>query len=343
METRASSVQTHFLGARTGAKSDLPLRCGFRVGVSCLISVGLIGIASLVVPGEAAAGLSGPGGPRLNYEYMPRIEDYKPLREGVENGDHTAPSVPYVKQPAPEHRSAPAQTGASPKPQQPEQRRREQRSVEGPGATTPNSPPNQVAPNLKASPKPRSRAATPGPGSVPPNAKTNKTLPKNARAQRKQILTRLYGYLSDAKDKSQAARLAQSIEELWLHSGSPTTDLLMKRTDRAIETGRWHVAETFSDAIVKLQPGYTEGWMRRALIHYQRRKPTRALRSLRRVLAIEPNHFLALDRVGAILESVGEYKPALQAYRKLKRLHPQAPGVKKRIEELIRKVEGEQI
>jgi len=175
-----------------------------------------------------------------------------------------------------------------------------------------------------------------------PNTKS-KPLPSEAGAQRKQILTRLYGYLSSATEKGKAAQLATSIEQLWLHSGSPTIDILMKRADRAIETGRWRAAETFANAIVRLQPDYSEGWMRRALILYQRRQPTRALRDLRRALAIEPNHFVALDRVGAILESVGEHRPALEAYRKLKRLHPQAPGIATRIEDLTRKVEGEQI
>lgn len=117
----------------------------------------------------------------------------------------------------------------------------------------------------------------------------------------------------------------------------------MKRTDRALETGRWSVAESFAEAIVRLQPDYTEGLMRRALIRYQRRQPTRALRDLRRVLTLEPNHFVALDRIGAILDSIGEHKSALESYRKLKRIHPQAPGLAKRIDNLTRKVDGEPI
>jgi len=337
MDMRTAPFQLIVREAGSGRLRRSIVRCA----VTFVISAGLFVSVSLNTPYDATAGLSGPGGPRLNYEYMPRIEDYEPLPEGAENGGHTPPPVPHVKS-APEPPSPPVTTGVPPTVQQQGVAPRKQRDVQHPRTTSPSEPPRQAIPNPKASSKSRPRAERPGSRSLPPKAKADKDS-SSARAQRKQILTRLYGYLSDAKDKSQAMRLARSIEELWLHSGSPTTDLLMKRTDRAIETGRWQVAETFTDAIVKLQPGYTEGWMRRALVLYQRRRPTRALRSLRRVLAIDPNHFLALDRVGAILESVGEYKPALEAYRKLKRLHPQAPGVVKRIEELTRKVEGEQI
>lgn len=249
-------------------------------------------------PDVVFAGLSGPGGPTLKYEYMPKLEDFKAQR--------------------PDIKETPGQTAQPLSPQA------------DAGAPVQGAPPSDLSPS-----QPKS-------GSARPKAQQHVS-PPDEYAQRKQILTRLYGYLSNAKDKSQADRLATSIERLWLHSGSPTTDILMKRADSAIETGRWSVAETFADAVVKLQPAFTEGWMRRALILFQRRQPTRALRDLRRVLALEPNHFIALDRVGAILESVGEYKPALEAYRKLKRLHPQAPGVTERIEELTRKVEGEQI
>ncbi len=287
----------------------------------------------------AKAGLSGPGGPRLNYEYMPRIEDYEPRPKDKQNGP-PSPRVPMLKS-APGSNSPFRSKSKQPRTRHPGHHRGNRNAQRPPGSSSAPSA-QRADPNLNAPPKSQSQSARPGRSASPSNSKPN-VMPPSADAQRRQILTRLYGYLSNAKDKSQAARLATSIERLWLHSGSPTTDILMKRADRAIETRRWGVAETFADAIVKLQPDFTEGWMRRALILYQRRQPTRALRDLRRVLALEPGHFLALDRVGAILESVGENRPALKAYRKLKRLHPQAPGVTKRIEELTRKVEGEQI
>lgn len=310
--------------------------------LACALSVAgvVIGMFGL---DSAQAGVSGPGGPRLNYDYMPRIEDYQPRPESEEKA-RRSPTVPYSRSepqfPPRKHerleRPNQSEGATAQNPELPSE------TSEGQRRSQVHQPPDQTAKPPHAGPP--SQSQPPGASRNAPSATTQPdVLPPDAGAQRNQILTRLYGYLSNAKDKGQAARLATSIERLWLHSGSPTTDILMKRTDRAIETGRWSAAETFAEAVVKLQPDYTEGWMRRALILFQRRQPTRALRSLRRVLEIEPNHFVALDRVGAILENVGEHKPALKAYRKLKRLHPQAPGVDERIEELTRKVEGEQI
>lgn len=267
-----------------------------------------------LAPTSVGAGFSGPGGPRLNYDSPPRIEPYRPPpdapnatgRPGThKDGGHAKPLAG-----AP-HPSAPSKGSLA----QPADPRNKDRS----GAGNRKSQAQQATPSQSGK-----QRLTP-------------------RLQRRQILTQLYSHLSRAKTQAEGQRFAASIEQLWRHSDSPTVDVLMQRADRAIETGRWIAAATFADAVVKLEPGYTEGLMRRALINFQRRRPTGALRDLRRVLAIEPNHFVALDRVGAILENLGEDKDALEAYRKLKRVHPQAPGVQDRLDSLTRKVDGEPI
>jgi tetratricopeptide (TPR) repeat protein len=167
-------------------------------------------------------------------------------------------------------------------------------------------------------------------------------LPETAEERRK-LLSSLYGYLSEAKDAGQAQPLVASIQRLWSISGSPTTDLLMARATQALETGNLTSALKFLNAVTKIQPEYAEGWNRRAYVFYQRSAPDRALGDLRRVLALDPNHFQALESVGSILRTMGETKAALEAYRKLQVLHPQATGVGKIIDELAREVEGEPI
>lgn len=281
-----------------------------------------------MMPTVAMAGYSGPGGPRLRYDAFPKIEPH-PKTETPTQAP-ALPTGPRLKKADPRDQGAMRSKNAGKLPSN--------AGVGGSSTTQPIEPQIETRKPIGAT-GPDAQTQQPQQSAKAKPEKFN----ADKDAQRRQLLTRLYGLLSSAKDNTQAQRIAQSIEQIWLHSGSPTTDLLMKRTDRAIETGRWSVAETFIDAVVRLQPEFTEGWMRRALINYQRRQPTRALRDLRRVIALEPNHFVALDRIGAILESVGESKAALDAYRNLKRLHPKAPGLTERIEELTRKVDGEQI
>ena len=63
------------------------------------------------------------------------------------------------------------------------------------------------------------------------------------------------------------------------------------------------------DAVVELAPDYAEGWNRRAYVHYMQSDYERAMGDLRRVLALEPNHFKALDGLAQILREIGEKKP----------------------------------
>ena len=90
-------------------------------------------------------------------------------------------------------------------------------------------------------------------------------------------------------------------------------------------------------------PEFPEGWHRRAYVYYMQNDYTRAIGDLRRVLALEPNHFKALDGLGQILREIGEKKAALAAYKKLLDVHPNASDASQAIEQLEREVEGQGI
>lgn len=175
-----------------------------------------------------------------------------------------------------------------------------------------------------------------------PAPRMPQTLPRDAKG-RSELLSELYGYLADAKSAAQAQPIVSTIKRLWLVSESPTTDLLMARAQQSLEVGNLKSAQDFLSTIVKLQPEFTEAWNRRAYVLYRKNAPHRALSDLRRVLSINPNHFEALESVATILSELGEKVSALEAFRKLRTLHPQAVGVDKTIEELSREVEGEPI
>ena len=76
---------------------------------------------------------------------------------------------------------------------------------------------------------------------------------------------------------------------------------------------------------------------------YTENEAQRAIGDLRRALALDPNHFRALDALGHILRELGEKKGALRAYEKLLEVHPFWPGAKQAIEELGREVGGQGI
>ncbi len=157
------------------------------------------------------------------------------------------------------------------------------------------------------------------------------------------MLEELYAHLAQAPDPMRAGPIAETIEGLWLRSDSPTIGLLMGRSLNALKQERPELALQFLDAVVELAPDYAEGWNRRAYVLYLQDDYERALGDLRRALALEPNHFKALEGLARILREIGQKKNALQAYQQLLRIHPQLSGAKEAVDELTIEVEGQGI
>jgi len=189
-----------------------------------------------------------------------------------------------------------------------------------------------------------------GAGQVPPTssasvaetpAKAGK--PVDTAAQRRLALEDLYAYLEATPDAHSTVPLVAAIERLWLYSGSDTIDVLMERALKAVGEQDLDLAEKFTDTIVELDPGFAEGWNRKALVAYLRNDYEGAMDALRRVLALEPSHFKALDGLAQVLSDAGEKKAALATYRRLLAVHPYWQGAKEAAEKLEEEVEGHDI
>lgn len=166
--------------------------------------------------------------------------------------------------------------------------------------------------------------------------------PKTAK-ERAKVLSNLYAYLAAASDEQNAAEIAGIIERLWLISGSDTVSVLMERSMKAVSEKRNDVALRLLDAVVDLAPDYAEGWNRRAFVYYLMDQRMQAAGDLRRVLALEPNHFKAMQGLAQILKDAGQKGAALKAYRKLLDVNPFADGIEEAIRELSVEVEGQGI
>jgi len=181
-----------------------------------------------------------------------------------------------------------------------------------------------------AAPKAEKRA---GPTPSPP------TTPE----ERDTVLSELYGQLAASDDETGAKSVAESIERVWLHSGSPTVDLLFGRAMQAVGEKDYSRALQFLDHVVEQAPDYTEGWSRRAFVQFQLGNVRPAIGDLRRALALDPSHFKALDGLAQVLRDIGEKRAALEVIRRLAEVHPYWDGTEQAIEELSREVEGQGI
>lgn len=157
------------------------------------------------------------------------------------------------------------------------------------------------------------------------------------------VLSNLYQQLANAQDKQNAEFISAAIQRLWLKSGSETVDILMSRAVHMIQEKELDLALEILDAVVEIAPKYTEGWNQRATVHFLKRDYEDSLGDLRRVLAIEPRHYRAVNGLGLILQELGEKSAALKAYRRALQLNPFLSETKRSIKELRRDVEGQGI
>jgi tetratricopeptide (TPR) repeat protein len=184
----------------------------------------------------------------------------------------------------------------------------------------------------------RSQEASPGAEKRTPAP----NLPRTP-AERDTILSDLYDRLAASEDEAAAKSVAESIERVWLHSDSPTVDLLFGRAMQAVGEKDYDRALQFLNHVVEQAPDFTEGWSRRAFVQFQLGNVRPAVGDLRRALALDPNHFKALDGLAQVLRDIGEKRGALQVMRRLAEVHPYWEGTEQAIEELAREVEGQGI
>jgi len=218
-------------------------------------------------------------------------------------------------------------------------------TLEAPGGPAPPALPHQ------ALPAPPGASEVPGKAprlDQPPSAE-NKAPPAATEApddtpgQHAKLLDELYARLATAPDPETANEIASAVEQLWLHSGSPTADLLVARASAAIDAQNRDLAMQLLTAAVDLQPDFVEAWNRRAFLYYLEEDYNRALGDLRRVLALDPRHYKALEGLGNLLRNMGQKKAALDAYNSVLKVHPNLPDVKKARDELVIEVEGQGI
>lgn len=146
--------------------------------------------------------------------------------------------------------------------------------------------------------------------------------------------------LGAAKDEQEAALLEEDVWNIWLESGSPTVDILMKRGLEALDGNDADLARDMFDRAILIKPDYAEAWNRRALLFFNAGKYDEAIRDLEAALTREPRHFGAWIGLGMIFESMEQQPAALKAYREALKVHPYAKAAKAGEKRLVRAVEG---
>jgi tetratricopeptide (TPR) repeat protein len=199
---------------------------------------------------------------------------------------------------------------------------------------------NQSTPHGQPDAKPNPRSRKPV---LPPQrsdgARSLDRVPQTA-AEKSKALSDLYAQLATAENEAAAKKFSSQIERLWRISGSDTINLLMTRAAKAISEKRNDLAEKLLNSAVSLAPDYAEAFNQRAFYRFTQNQFEAAVGDLRRVLALEPNHYKAMEGLAQIWKETGNEKGAYEVMKRLLEVHPFAAGAQKTFDELKREVEG---
>jgi tetratricopeptide (TPR) repeat protein len=164
--------------------------------------------------------------------------------------------------------------------------------------------------------------------------------PVAAEQSRAERLDSLFETLKTETDADAAGEVENAILELWLDSDSDTVNLLMDWTLQAMQRKQYPRALDFLDRIILMEPGYVEGWNKRATVHFLMDDYGKSISDIGKVLEIEPRHFGALSGLGIIFRSLGENEEAKAAFRAALEIDPHLKDVKDELDSLEAETAG---
>jgi len=159
----------------------------------------------------------------------------------------------------------------------------------------------------------------------------------------RQRIDELFAELKKATDDKSAARVASRIAERWNNSGSASADLMMSWAQKAMTDEKWDIALDFLDQVTTLNPGYAEGWNRRATVHFLMHNYAKSMTDIERTLELEPRHFGAMAGMAQILKARGDKEMALSAYSRVLDIYPMMRNAQNEVATLSEELAGEPI
>ena len=156
-------------------------------------------------------------------------------------------------------------------------------------------------------------------------------------------LDKLFSDLKRERNEKAAERIAGNIWSEWFQSGSASIDLMMLWSQKAMDNQKFDVALDFLDQVVTLQPGYAEGWNRRATVHYMMKNYGKSMSDIDRTLQLEPRHFGVLSGLAQIMALTGHKQSALEAWQKVLAIYPMMRSAQDQVATLSEELAGEGI
>lgn len=153
----------------------------------------------------------------------------------------------------------------------------------------------------------------------------------------------LFEELQADQGANQAEQIEHEIWRIWSDSRNGAVSILMRTGSQAIAREDLAGALIAFQKVVELEPGFAEGWNKRATVLYLLGDYEGSLSDIRRTLALEPRHFGALSGQGLVYIQLDRPDLALNAFKAALAVNPHMDGVKYNIETLTKQLDKNRI
>ncbi|MBW4418606.1 MAG: tetratricopeptide repeat protein [Myxacorys californica WJT36-NPBG1] len=125
-------------------------------------------------------------------------------------------------------------------------------------------------------------------------------------------------------DEAVRADATQALWQMWFGQKGAAGLQTLQRSQILLEAGEAAQAEALLSEVIEQMPDFAEAWNRRAVLYFVQGDYRKAISDCRQAIALVPVHFGALHGLGLSLASIGEYREAIQAFRRALEIQPYA-------------------
>ncbi|MEB3178896.1 MAG: tetratricopeptide repeat protein [Nostocaceae cyanobacterium] len=130
--------------------------------------------------------------------------------------------------------------------------------------------------------------------------------------------------LQDLKNSDETVRdqATKELWRIWFHQKGMYGLALIERSQILLDAGEYTKAEELLTELIQDQPDFAEAWNRRAFLYYLIGEYQKSLSDCQMVVQLNSIHFGALHGMGLCYATLGEYRQAVQAFRKALEIQP---------------------
>ena len=140
-------------------------------------------------------------------------------------------------------------------------------------------------------------------------------------ADAERVLDRLADSDDDVREAAQSAAW-----QIWSRSGDAAIDRLFAQGVAQLQAAALAEALATFDRIVRLKPGFAEGWNKRATVYFLLDDYNKSLQDCDQVFKRNPRHFGALSGAGQMHLQRGDLRRALGLFRRALEVNPNLEG-----------------